>query len=261
MPVRCHVNSIFTLYTADATFARFFRAILGGSRAPWRHKTRLACSIFRFEVLTDVCQHLDLCALVGVAQACKRLRHGDSWVESVDLPTRSPVVPALCTHTFTGGELIPRTRPIGCSESWIAYLARGARQRRFREAPIAVGVQHSLFVDSAGRLLACGKGEGVGQGGGAEVVYPVPVPVAGMAGLRVRRSVAAGNHYGLALGWDGRVYSWGENSDGQLGRGEDGELYGNLAPPKLVDGRTPQLVEGLELVCGIAAASDHTVSP
>jgi alpha-tubulin suppressor-like RCC1 family protein len=53
--------------------------------------------------------------------------------------------------------------------------------------------------------------------------------------------VAVGTDHSLALGWDGRVYSWGENDDGQLG-------HGNLHT-KFV----PALVEGLEVVRGISA--------
>jgi alpha-tubulin suppressor-like RCC1 family protein len=65
-----------------------------------------------------------------------------------------------------------------------------------------------------------------------------------MAGVRVR-SVAAGAIHSLALGWDGRVYSWGENDYGQLGHGD------TLPRP------SPALMESLEGVCGIAAAWDH----
>jgi alpha-tubulin suppressor-like RCC1 family protein len=60
-----------------------------------------------------------------------------------------------------------------------------------------------------------------------------------MAGVRVR-SVAAGVDYSLALDWDGRVYSWGFNANGQLGQGDK------------LDRLLPTLVEGLKGVCGIA---------
>jgi hypothetical protein len=71
----------------------------------------------------------------------------------VEQPTKSPVVTALRELPFPRGELIPSTRPSGCSDSWIAYLARCARQRRRRDSPtIAAGGVHNLFVDAAGRL-------------------------------------------------------------------------------------------------------------
>jgi alpha-tubulin suppressor-like RCC1 family protein len=103
----------------------------------------------------------------------------------------------------------------------VAYLARCARQRRCREAPpIAAGLAHTRFVDAAGRLLACGQGTDMGHG----LDYPHSnhselTLMAAMAGIRVR-SATAGFDHSLALSWDGRVYSWGDNLHGQLGHGD-----------------------------------------
>jgi hypothetical protein len=167
------------------------------------------------EVLTDVCLHLDLRDLVRASEACKRVRHGDGALKSVDLPIKSPVVMALRDLAFPRPELVPRRRPVGCSKSWVAYLARCARQRRCREVlPFAAGNHHSLFVTAAGQLMACGDGAAAGHGDARR--HFEPAPVAAMAGVCVV-SVAAGFHHSLALGWDGRVYSWGRNEYGQLG--------------------------------------------
>jgi alpha-tubulin suppressor-like RCC1 family protein len=68
--------------------------------------------------------------------------------------------------------------------------------------------------------------------------------MAAMSAVRVR-SVAAGFHHSLDLGWDGRVYSWGENRLGQLGHGD------RLIRP------APALVQGLDGVRGISAAASH----
>jgi hypothetical protein len=156
------------------------------------------------ELLTSVCHQLDLRDLVRVAAVCARFRHGG--LATAELPTKSPVVMALREHGFSGGELVPSTRPVGCSDSWVAYLARCARQRRCPEAPpIAAGHRQSLFLDSTGRLLACGMGAAVGHDD-AYATYSDPTPVAGMAGLRVR-SVAAGFDHSLALGCVRRVCS------------------------------------------------------
>jgi alpha-tubulin suppressor-like RCC1 family protein len=186
------------------------------------------------EMLTHLCQHLSLVDLVRVAATCKRFRHGG--LPTVRLPTESPVITVLQRHAFVRPEPIPSTRPIGRSESWVAYLARCARQRRCREDPPMVAEQQrSLFVDAAGRLLWCGA---TGYGNG-QLPHHLPIPVAPMAEVRVRSVVAARDH-NLALGWDGRVYSWGSNDHGQLGHGD------KLARP------SPVLVEGLEGVRGIA---------
>jgi alpha-tubulin suppressor-like RCC1 family protein len=193
------------------------------------------------EILTNVCQQLDLQDLVRVAATCKRFRHGDCGLETEELPTKSPVVTALREHAFAHPELIPSTRLIGCAESWVAYLARCARQRRCRQAPpIKGGESFSLFVDASGRLLSCGEDVKAGHGD-SDSNYLVPTPVAAMTGVQVR-SVAAGYNHSLALGCDGRVYSWGVNEYGQLGHGDQ------LARP------LPALVDGLEGVRSVEAA-------
>jgi hypothetical protein len=187
-----------------------------------------------------VCEQLGFRDLIRVAATCKRFRHGDGGLETAELPTKSPVVAALCEHAFPGGVGIPSTRPVCCSESWAAYLARCARQRRCRVAPpIAVGSWHSICVDAEGRLLVCGKGAPVGHGQ-TGIVYPLPTPVIAIAGMRMR-SVAAGIDHSLALGWDGRVYSWGNNRDAHLGHGDSR------------DRPSPALIEVLKSVRSIAA--------
>jgi alpha-tubulin suppressor-like RCC1 family protein len=96
----------------------------------------------------------------------------------------------------------------------------------------------------AGRLLACGEGAAVGHGD-ADTKYLEPAPVAAMAGVHVV-SVAAGFGHSLALSLDGRVYSWGDNTWGQLGLGDE-----------LVR-RSPVPIEGLQGVRSVAAASGHS---
>jgi alpha-tubulin suppressor-like RCC1 family protein len=101
-------------------------------------------------------------------------------------------------------------------------------------------------VDAAGRLLACGKGDAMGHRDLGP--YYDPTPVAAMARIRVR-SVAAGHEPIFALGWNGRVYSWGMNGYGQLGRGDS-----RLAKP------VPSLVKGLKGVRGVAAAAAESLA-
>jgi alpha-tubulin suppressor-like RCC1 family protein len=99
-------------------------------------------------------------------------------------------------------------------------------------------------VDAAGQVLACGKGDrGVNEGH----IHSAPTPVTAMVGICVR-SVTAGFHHSLALTWDGRVYSWGANSFGQLGLGD------RRSRP------SPVLVEKLEGECNIAAAANYSLA-
>jgi alpha-tubulin suppressor-like RCC1 family protein len=71
--------------------------------------------------------------------------------------------------------------------------------------------------------------------------------VTDLAGLRIR-GLAAGCAHSLAIGCDGRVYSWGDNIYGQLGHGD---TFARDAPT---------LVEGLEGVCGVAAAFGRSLA-
>jgi hypothetical protein len=156
------------------------------------------------------------------------------------------VVTALRELAFPRLELAPRTRPIGCSESWLAFMPRCTQDRCGFAPPIAVGQKHSLYVDASGRLLSCGKRAAVGHGD-AHRSHPNPIPVAAMAGVRVR-SVAAGVWHSLALGWDGRVHSWGQNRHGQLGHGDT------------LDRPLVAVIEGLGRVHGIASAAEHSLA-
>jgi alpha-tubulin suppressor-like RCC1 family protein len=95
-------------------------------------------------------------------------------------------------------------------------------------------------VDAAGRLLACGQGAAVGD---ADFNYFDPTLVAAMAMAEVRvRSVAGGRFHSLALSSDGRVYSWGDKEEGQLGHGDE------------LDRPSPVPIEGLQGVHVVAAA-------
>jgi alpha-tubulin suppressor-like RCC1 family protein len=200
------------------------------------------------DILTCVCQQLAPPDLVRVAQTCKSFYRGDGGHEMAELPTESPLVTALLKHAFSRPELAPRTRPTGCAESWVTYLARCTQQRRCREAPpIATSTSCSVFADAAGRLLACGEGGGGAAGQDGETAVLVPTLVTGMAGVRVR-SIAAGFAHSLALVWDGRVYSWGYNHAGQLGHGD------YFARP------SPVLVEGLTRVRCIAAGLKNSLA-
>jgi alpha-tubulin suppressor-like RCC1 family protein len=84
-------------------------------------------------------------------------------------------------------------------------------------------------------------------GYGDDFICPDPIPVAAMAGAQVQ-TVAAWHSHSLALGWDGRVYSWGYNAHGELGHGDT------------LDRPSPVLVEELQGVCGIASACAHSMA-
>jgi hypothetical protein len=132
-----------------------------------------------------VCEQLNFRDRIHVAETCKGVRHGDGGLETAELPTTSPVVTALRELAFPDGVGIPSTRPVCFSESWAAYLARCARQRRCREAPPIAGYDHTTPCFLWMRQAVCWRAARAPQGQGDEAVkYPRPTPVAPMAGIR-----------------------------------------------------------------------------
>jgi hypothetical protein len=168
------------------------------------------------ELLPAVFQLLGERQLLRLANTCKKFRHGDGRVETVELPTASPVVAVLLERerACAGGLLIPHERPVGCSDSWVAYLVGYARRRRSRETPpMSTSGLHCLFVDASGQLLECySRLRDEADGRDLSVV-------AALAGVPVL-SVGASDDHCCALTTDGRVYTWCDNTQGQLGHGD-----------------------------------------
>ena len=111
---------------------------------------------------------------------------------------------------------------------------------------VAGGGSHSLAIGPGGTVYAWGYnvygqlGESATTGmrqTAVQVNGPGGTPLAGIA------VVAGGDYYSLAIGLAGTVYSWGDNSSGQLGDGTTTDRY------------TPTLVGG----CGVPSVP--TVSP
>ena len=104
-------------------------------------------------------------------------------------------------------------KPDPCSTLPVAVsLPRGVTATAVSEGD---GV--SLAVGSDGKVYAWGDNQ-LGQlGDGSTDSSPVPVRVSLPSGRAI--AVSAGINTSLAVSSDGRVYAWGDNSDGQLGDG------------------------------------------
>jgi len=205
------------------------------------------------ELLSIILSQLDIRDLACLAATCRLL-----WC---DAPTPSPVLrtPGL-VETELRRRAETRSLHIGSSLpegalSWVPYLLkRDFHDALRREAPLAVGYSHSLFVDKEGRLhLACPrdaiKAEGVGEpllghdwgsDAGASTVSVPPTLVPAMHDTRTV-SVASGGGQCLALSAVGEVYSWGDGTDGELGHADRGAMAG------------PRRIETLERVESLAA--------
>jgi alpha-tubulin suppressor-like RCC1 family protein len=111
---------------------------------------------------------------------------------------------------------------------------------------IAAGADHTLALKVDGTLWGWGGnargqlGPDVPASGSA-----LPVLIAGLSGVT---AIAGGDGYSLARTSDGKVWAWGANDNGQLGRGTTG------------DDPRPAVVGALSDVRAIAAGSTHALA-
>lgn len=84
---------------------------------------------------------------------------------------------------------------------------------------IAAGAYHTLALCSDGSVVAWGRNfEGqLGNGTQDNGLVPVPITANGALAGRTVTGIAAGNSHSLVLCSDGKIFSWGENDNGQLG--------------------------------------------
>lgn len=98
---------------------------------------------------------------------------------------------------------------------------------------IAAGCGHSVALKSDGTVWAWGFNfEGQLGTTTAAIAQRTPVLVGGLTGIT---AIASGNHHTLALGSDGRVWSWGKNDKGQLGDGSLANRFNVVAIGTLSD--------------------------
>jgi len=127
---------------------------------------------------------------------------------------------------------------------------------------VAIGADHSLAFFNNSTVRAWGY-NGFGQlGNGTTTFSNVPVPVkiqvgtASSINLTGVTAVAAGGFYSLALKNDGTVWSWGENTNGQLGR-NDTDPSPPIAGQVMTD---PLKGIGLTSITRIAAGGSHSLA-
>ena len=115
-----------------------------------------------------------------------------------------------------------------------------------RVIAVAAGSAHSLALLDNGQVWSWGE-NGSGQlGDGSFVSRNIPAPVIGLPAGAI--AIAAGEQHSMALLPGGRVYTWGGNSNGQLGDGT------NMTRP------VPAPVVGLPPVDAIACGNFHSMA-
>lgn len=117
---------------------------------------------------------------------------------------------------------------------------------------------HTVYVKPDGSVLAWGKNS-VGQlGDGTTTQSSTPVHVSTASGLPSIRSVAVGDNHTVALGTDGSVWAWGDNTNGQLGNGTS-TTDPNPTPIQIIPPPPPQDPSGVT-VKAVAAGGNHTIA-
>jgi len=181
------------------------------------------------EILAVILSRLDIHDLARLAATCSSLCR--------DAPTPpppprqiGPVEMELRRRAEARGLDVGSSLPEGAT-SWVTcLLKRDRRHIQIRQAPLAVGEAHSIFLDKGGRLLTCGSdcGSAPALGHAADPAADPnvrrkigpPTPVPSMQDRRIV-SVAASVFHCLALSAEGEVYSWGYGLYGALGQGDD----------------------------------------
>ncbi|KAJ4944182.1 hypothetical protein JOQ06_012727 [Pogonophryne albipinna] len=92
---------------------------------------------------------------------------------------------------------------------------------------VSCGRAHSMAVNEQGQVFAWGAGEGGQLGlGTSEVAVRIPRLVKRLCDHRISQ-VMCGNQHCIALSKDGQLFTWGQNTSGQLGlgKGEPSKLF------------------------------------
>nr|XP_033815149.1 probable E3 ubiquitin-protein ligase HERC6 isoform X2 [Geotrypetes seraphini] len=116
---------------------------------------------------------------------------------------------------------------------------------------VSCGKEHSLAVCSRGCVFSWGAGsEGQLGTGQFKEQSLIPKKIDGIFNVKVIQ-VACGHYHSIALLKDGRLYSWGQNKNGQLGLGKG---FSSQASPQRVTS-----LEGIPLA-QVAAGGAHSLA-
>jgi len=155
------------------------------------------------------------------------------------------------------------------------------RVQRLVGQPVAAGAEHSVAITQDGRLWAWGRSDGnlgdgldsgiyvynraIPQNEYVEQFLPYPNDVAnvttcGIQAITNAVAVAAGgDDFTLVVDASGTVWSFGENTEGQLGQGLDGIDLSNESPDTNLY-PVPLQVSALSNVVGVAAGYQHALA-
>ncbi len=116
---------------------------------------------------------------------------------------------------------------------------------------IAAGSFHSIAVASDGTVYTWGYNYYGQLGNGSNTDSNAPATVSGLLSGKDIIQTAAGNYHSIALASDGTVYTWGYNSDGELGNSDNTESNVPVAVSSLSSAKT---------ITHVAAGGFHSIA-
>lgn len=136
--------------------------------------------------------------------------------------------------------------------------------RHHKIKKIASGAEHILLLTANGDIFSCGCGLRGALGHGDVNSYENPKLIEALAGIKII-DIAAGSFHSVAVSSFGDMYTWGWNTNGQLGVGESTT---KLSLKEKVKNHqqvftTPQLVEiedELEPITNVHCGCKHTIA-
>ncbi|XP_035304437.1 probable E3 ubiquitin-protein ligase HERC6 isoform X7 [Cricetulus griseus] len=156
--------------------------------------------------------------------------------------------------------LFSNHRVYSCGDNSLGQLGQKREQNTEQPEPIqalgtldidlvSCGKEHSIAVCHKGRVFAWGAGSegqlGIGE---FKEINLMPMRIKTLGGIKIIQ-VSCGHYHSLALSEDGQVFSWGKNSQGQLGLGM--QSSSQASPQKVTS------LEGIPLA-QVAAGGSHS---
>ncbi|KAK5126307.1 hypothetical protein LTR85_010543 [Meristemomyces frigidus] len=161
--------------------------------------------------------------------------------------------------------------PFWSSQSPVSYrtIAPKDLPRSEKVTEIAGGLEHALLLTSKGRLFSTASASdsfpnrgqlgvpGLTWSTRPEGAYDQPHELTTLRGFTIAK-IACGDHHSLALDQDGRVFTWGDNSSGQLGFEYNAETTLVDAPSLLPTQKLYSGTSQVPTITGIAAGGNNS---